>query len=130
MLHITSLFAALLALLIIFLAYKVSSFRRSKKIGIGDNGDKEGMLAIRVHANAIENIPLLLILMAVYEVNQGSSMVLYVLGALAVIARVMHAYGLSKSAGVTVGRFYGIALTWIVIITLAVLNIYKFIIQI
>jgi len=51
MLHITSLYAALLGLLIIFLAFKVSSFRRSKKVGIGDNGDKGGLLAIRVHAN-------------------------------------------------------------------------------
>lgn len=129
MLHITSLFAALLGLLIIILAYNVVAFRRTKKVGIGDAGDKEGILAIRAHANALEYIPMLLILMGTYEINGGSSMTLYILGSLVVIARVMHAMGLSSSAGVSFGRFYGTALTWILTVTLAGLNIYRFILQ-
>lgn len=126
MLHITSLFASLLGLLILYLAFKVVLFRRSKKIGIGDNGDKKGLLAIRTHANAIEYIPMLLILMAIYEINGGSATVLYIIGGLSVIARFMHAMGLSKSAGVSIGRLYGTTLTWLLIITLAGLNIAYF----
>ena len=42
MLQITGLFAGILALIIIVLAYNVVNFRRSKKCGIGDNGDKAG----------------------------------------------------------------------------------------
>ena len=129
MLHITSLFAALLALLIIFLAYKVVTFRQKKKVGIGDAGDKGGQLAIRAHANALEYIPMLLILMGMYEVNGGSSLVLYIIGSLIVIARIIHAMGLSRSAGTSFGRFYGTLITWIMTITLAGLNIYRFIIQ-
>ena len=128
MLHITGLFAALLALLIIFLAYKVVNFRLKKKVGIGDNGDKDGMRAIRVHANAVEYIPMIIILMGIYEVNGGSSMVLYIVGTLAVIARAMHAFGLSKSAGTSVGRLYGTLITWLLTIVLAALNIYQFIV--
>jgi hypothetical protein len=129
MLHITSLFAGLLGFLIIFLAYKVVVFRQNKKVGVGDAGDKDGILAIRTHANALEYIPMLLILMGLYESNGGSSLVLYIIGSLIVVARVLHAMGLSKSAGKTFGRFYGTLLTWILTLTLAGLNIYRFIIQ-
>jgi uncharacterized membrane protein YecN with MAPEG domain len=125
-LHITSLYAAILGLLLVYLAYKVVVFRRSKMVGMGSNGDKYGELAIRTHANATEYVPILLILMAIYEVNGAASMTLHIIGVLAVIARVLHAFGLSRSAGVSVGRLYGTALTWIIIMTLSALNIYRY----
>ncbi len=126
MLHITSLYASLLALIIIFLAYKVVSFRRTKKVGLGDNGDSGGMLAIRTHANAVEYIPIILILMGLYEVNGGSHLVLNIIGVSAVIARLLHAMGLSKTAGVSFGRFYGTLITWLVTLVLAGLNLYTY----
>lgn len=126
MLHITSLYASLLALIIMFLAYKVVVFRKTKKIGLGDNGDESGQLAIRTHANAVEYIPMIVILMGLYEVNGGSPMIINIIGALAVVARILHAFGLSKSAGVTFGRFYGTLITWIVILILCGLNLYSF----
>jgi len=129
MLHITGLFAALLSILIIVLAYKVVAFRRDKKVGIGDAGDTNGILAIRTHANALEYIPMLLILMGIYEINGGSPMVLYIIGSLLVVARLMHAFGLSKSAGVSIGRFYGTALTWILTVTLSGFNIYLYVLK-
>jgi len=127
MLHITSLYASLLALLIIFLAFKVVRFRLTKQVGIGDNGDKKGLLAIRTHANAVEYVPILILLMAIYEINGGSSLVLNIIGVLAVIARILHAFGLSRSSGKSNPRFIGTGLTWSIIITLAVLNILKYI---
>ncbi len=129
MLIITSLYASLLAILVIILAYQVVSFRRIKSVGLGDNGDKDGMRAIRVHANAIEYIPIILILMGVYEANGASSLVLHIVGSVAVVARVLHATGLSKSAGKTFGRFVGTVLTWFVILVLSGLNIYHFLTQ-
>ncbi len=130
MLHITGLFAALLGLLMIFLALKVVKFRRTKSVGVGDNGDKEGQLAIRAHANFVEYVPMALLLMAIYELNGGSSLILYILGGLLVFARVIHGLGLSKSAGKTFGRFYGTLLTWIITIVLSLLNIYLWVAQI
>lgn len=127
MLHITGLFAGIFGLLIIILAYKVVDFRRTKKVGIGDNGDKAGLLAIRAHANAVEYIPMLIILMGLYEANGGLSMVLYIIGGLAVFGRIIHAFGLSKSAGVSAGRFYGTLITWLLIVALAGLNIFNYI---
>ncbi|MCF6300884.1 MAG: MAPEG family protein [Proteobacteria bacterium] len=129
MLIITSLYASILAILVIFLAFKVTSFRRAKSVGLGDDGDKDGMRVIRVHANAIEYIPIILILMGVYEANGAPSLMLHIVGSVAVIARVLHATGLSKSAGKTFGRFAGTFLTWFVILVLSGLNIYNFIAQ-
>ena len=126
MLAITSLYASILAILVIFLAYKVVDFRRVKSVGLGDNGDKDGLRAIRVHANAVEYVPMIVILMGIYEVNGGSSMVLHIIGAVAVIARILHATGLSKSSGTTFGRFVGTLLTWITTLVLAGLNIYHY----
>lgn len=129
MLHITSLFAGLLGFLIIFLAYKVVAFRQNKKVGIGDAGHKDGILVIRTHANALEYIPMFLILMGLYESNGGSPMVLYIVGSVMVVARLLHAMGLSKTAGTSFGRFYGTLFTWIMILTLSGLNIYRFVLQ-
>lgn len=126
MLHITGLYAAILALIIIYLAFKVVVFRKTKKVGLGDNGDKEGMLAIRTHANAVEYVPMIVILMGLYEANNGLPIVLNGIGVLAVIARMLHAFGLSKSAGISFGRFYGTALTWLVTVVLAGLNFYTY----
>ncbi len=129
MLVITSLYASILALLVIFLAYKVVNFRQTKSVGLGDNGDKDGLRAIRVHANAVEYIPMMVILMGIYEVNGGSSLLLHIIGSVAVISRILHATGLSKSAGTTFGRFVGTVLTWLTTLVLAGLNIYHFISQ-
>ncbi len=127
MLPITSLYAAILAVLIIALAYKVVVFRRSKQVGLGDNGDTGGKLAIRAHANAVEYIPMLVILLGLYEAGGGNSMILHAMGGIIVFARVIHAFGLSSSAGKSFGRFYGTLLTWLSTLVLAALNIYQFI---
>lgn len=130
MIFITGLYASILALLIIFLAYRVVDFRRTKAVGLGDNGDKDGRRAIRVHANALEYVPMILILMGAYEINGGNIWVLHTIGVIIVLARIMHAKGLSKSAGTSFGRFYGTVLTWLSTLVLASLNIYQFIIKI
>ncbi|MEO1476891.1 MAG: MAPEG family protein, partial [Pseudomonadota bacterium] len=44
-------------LLVVYLAIRVVSQRLRTKVGIGDGGDEKLGLAIRVHGNATENIP-------------------------------------------------------------------------
>ncbi len=127
MLIITSFYASLLALLVIFLTFRVIKARRSNNVVIGDNGNQDVLQAMRVHANAIEYIPIMIILMGVYEVNGGSNVLLHIIGLVAVIARVLHAIGLSSSVGVSFGRIAGIMLTMSTILVLSGLNIYHFI---
>ncbi|MCK7597048.1 MAPEG family protein [Microbulbifer sp. CAU 1566] len=122
--EITALYGSLCALLVIALAFKVVTFRRGKKVGIGTAGDKEGEVAVRAHANAIEYIPLALILLLVAEINGLSHVWLHVLGASLVLGRLLHAVGFTVGkGGYHPGRFVGTLLTWIVILALAVINL-------
>lgn len=124
MLRFTPIYAGLLAILVIFLAYRVTTFRQKEKIGSSYGAMSEGLqLAIRAHANALENIPLALLLMLMLETNHLTPWLLNTLAVSFVIARIMHAWGLSKSSGVSFGRFWGTAITWLVMLAMAALNI-------
>ena len=71
MLIITALYASLLALIILWLSYNVVNFRRKKLVDLGDGGHDEGIRHIRAQQNTLEYIPLAILLMAIYEINNG-----------------------------------------------------------
>ncbi len=126
MLIITGFYASLLTLIILWLCYQVVAFRRSQRVEIGDGGNEVGIRRIRAQQNAVEYIPVCLILMAVYELNNGNMYLLHGLGIALVIGRLLHPMGFVAKKGVSFGRFYGTALTWLVMLLLAGLNIGKF----
>jgi len=123
--RITGLYAALAALLVVILGLRVTLLRRSTKIGIGSGGDQNLAQRVRAHANAIEYLPLALILLLILELNQTQPLLLHVFGCVLIVARVLHAVGLSTSAGVSPGRRLGIALTWLVIVVMALFLIWQ-----
>jgi uncharacterized membrane protein YecN with MAPEG domain len=106
---LTGLYAALCALLIFALSLRIALLRRKLRIGIGDGGDAGLARAIRAQANAIEYVPLLLVMLLIAENNGASVAMVHACGAGLLLARVLHAVGLSGSAGVSFGRFWGIA---------------------
>lgn len=116
---ITALYAGLLALLLIALASRIPLLRRKHHVGIGSGGNAELSLAIRVHGNAIEYIPAGLILLLIAELNGMPAWFLHSAGGAFFLARIMHAFGLSGSPGYSKGRFFGTALSWLVIAVLA-----------
>lgn len=116
---ITSLYASFLALLILLLSYRVVMLRRKYQVGIGTNGEKVLARAIRVHANAVEYIPICLLLMAFSETQQAPNWLTHGAGIALLLGRVLHALGLSKSVGKSFGRFYGVILTWSVMLLLS-----------
>jgi len=123
---ISALYTGVFALLLIVLALLVSRRRLRTRIGLGVGGDAQLERSIRVHANAVEwGLPVLLLLL-VAEENRASPLLLHVCGIAFILARVMHAAGLSRSSGHSVGRFAGIGLTWLVLIVLAVWNVVTF----
>ncbi len=126
MLTITGLYAALLTLIILFLCFKVVSFRRAKRVEIGDAGDATGLRLIRAQQNAVEYIPIALILMGAYELNNGNHLILHITGMALVFARVIHPWGFISKKGVNFGRFYGTLITWLIMVLLAGLNIGKY----
>lgn len=122
---ITPLYAGLIGLLLIVLSSNVSRLRVRLKVLFGDGGQPELERAIRAHANLTENAPLALILLASVEAQGFSTTVLHVLGIILVVGRVLHAYGLTRNAGTSIGRASGISLTWLMILAASLLAIYS-----
>jgi uncharacterized membrane protein YecN with MAPEG domain len=121
---ITVLWAAILGLLSLALAGRVVSARSSEKVIFGDGASVVMQQRIRVHANFVEYVPLALLLLLLLELNSSSALVLNVLGGSLVVARLLHAFGLSTSTGTTPGRFIGTILTWLVILVASALLLY------
>jgi uncharacterized membrane protein YecN with MAPEG domain len=117
---VTALYAALLALLLVVLGGLVVRTRVRERVSVGDNGNPVMLAAMRVHANAVENIPVALLLMFLLEANGGSAAALHAFGAALLAGRVMHAWGLSQKNSVNRWRQLGMVLTWTVIIGLAI----------
>jgi len=117
---ITGLYSALLGLLVVALAARVVRLRRHYRVGIGDGGQPVLARAIRAHGNLIEYAPLLLLLLLIAELSQALTATwLHVAGGLIVVGRALHAFGLSRSAGTSLGRSLGTALTWLALLGLA-----------
>jgi hypothetical protein len=109
------LYTALLGLLLIALSINVVLARRRYRVGFGV-GTEEGMQqAVRVQANFSEYIPLAAVLLVLAELSGMPIAAVHAAGILLVTSRLLHAWGLSHSAGRTFGRFYGTAGTWLVI---------------
>ncbi len=123
---ITALYGSLCGVFIIVLAINVVRQRRRLKIGIGHGSDHQLERSIRVHSNAIEYIPIALVLLALFEANQGNSYLAHAMGMVLVIGRVLHAQGLGASHGTSFGRFWGTLFTWISILVLSIGNLVMF----
>lgn len=116
-LPITALYAALSGFLIIALAANVVRLRLAKKVSLGDGGHKDVSRAIRAHGNTIEYLPLALILMALLEINGGSSTALHSYGILLVGGRVVYSYGmLVPRSSANLARQLGVVTSWLVIL--------------
>ena len=125
--YVTALYAGIIMLLLVVLAVPVSRMRISTGIGLGDGGNPGLARAIRAHANLSEwGVPVLLLLL-VAELNRAPVVLLHIAGIVLVIARLMHAFGLSRTGGASFGRKYGAGLTWLVLAVLAIWNIWAFV---
>ncbi|MEP7156569.1 MAG: MAPEG family protein [Betaproteobacteria bacterium] len=122
---ISALYAGLLAILVVMLAVVVIRLRQTLRVGTGDGGNRDLVRAIRAHGNAVETIPLFLILLALYEINRGNVTMLHVYGAVFFISRVLHAWGLFSSGGASPGRLAGTVGTFICLLGLAISNLLK-----
>lgn len=122
---ITGATAALTSLLFLYLAARVAGTRHREKIGIGDGGNRALNRSIRAHANLAEHAPFVLLLMLTYELGGGADWLLVAGGVVFVIARVLHAAGLLRTAGSSFGRFWGVVLTWMVLGVMAVANLVR-----
>jgi uncharacterized membrane protein YecN with MAPEG domain len=112
-------------LLVLILSSRVSLRRRLLRVSLGDGDDKELRKRIRAQANAIEYLPLGLLLLLCLEWNQTVPVILHTCGIVLILARASHAYGLSRTGGTSPERFAGTGLTWLVMLAMALLLIWQ-----
>ncbi|MFA6985374.1 MAG: MAPEG family protein [Arenimonas sp.] len=124
---ITMLYAGLCTILVVFLAVRVARWRLRQKIGIGHGGDRQLQMRVRAHANAVENMPLALLLLGGMELNGYNASLIHGFGSVLFISRVAHSWGLSHSSGTSKGRLLGSLFTWLLMVTMAVFAIAGFI---
>jgi uncharacterized membrane protein YecN with MAPEG domain len=124
-LNITPFYAAILALLFIFLSVKTIKTRRAHKISIGDGGEKILLRASRVHANFAEYVPFTIVLIGILEIQSYSLWIIHGLSIALIIARISHAYGLSQLDENFKFRIFGTATTINIMATCAFLILLK-----
>lgn len=122
--EITLLFASLHVLLMLCLVVPVARHRHTQRIGVGTAGDTALERKIRVHGNFIENAPLALLMLALLELCGLPAAWIWALGSALLLGRVLHAAGLSRRSGYSFGRFWGTALTWLVLLLMAMAGLW------
>ena len=127
--HVSGIYIALAALIVLVVSIRVVVRRLALRVGIGDGDDRELRKRIRVQANAIEYLPIALLLLVALEWNQTRPDILHVCGITLIVARVAHAIGLSLSSGASPGRLAGITLTFLVMLALALLLLWQQIVR-
>ena len=111
---IAGLYIGINLLVLLALAWNVISGRRASKVGFGDGGDESLARRIRVHANATEWVPGMLIGLLTLALLDANIYVLHALGIALTLARVLPAFGLTGSSGTSFGRSGGALITLLV----------------
>ncbi|MGZ8928874.1 MAG: MAPEG family protein, partial [Methylobacter sp.] len=117
----SSFYAALSALLIVWLSLRVIKLRRAKKVRLGDGGEPELQVAIRAQGNATEYIPISLILLILLELSGAHLALVHSGGIAMLVGRIVHARGLLT--GNLRYRVLGMQVTIFTLIGLAFANL-------
>lgn len=120
---VTPVYAGLLALLYVFLSFRVIRRRRGARINLGDGGDAEMQRRMRVHGNFAEYVPLGLILMFLAEWMHQSVYVIHLMGLLLLFGRTAHAVGVSHNPQISPLRVAGMVGTFAALIIGAIVNL-------
>ena len=119
--HAAALWTGLNLLLLLVLSILVVRQRQRHKVLLGHGDVPELERASRVFGNATEYVPAALVGIVVLAVVGANPWIIHALGAALLIGRLGHAFGLSRSAAVSPGRFIGALFTWVVLLLTGVL---------
>lgn len=118
---VSALYVVLGTLFILKFLLDVVRLRRQYRVSIGDGGVSDLQLAIRIHGNAVENIPVALFLLVMMEMNGADIWMLHLLGLFFFFGRLMHAYGLRSRT--VLWRRNGMILTLLSLFGMVVVNL-------
>jgi len=118
---ITAFYVSLASIFIVWLSLNVIKTRRAEHISLGDGNNISMQIAIAAQANAVQYLPLTLLLMLTLELNGGFKWIIHLSGILLLAGRVMHAKGLLKNQMKL--RVLGMQLTIFILLALAIINL-------
>ena len=117
-LPITLTLSGAAAILLIWLASRVSRVRRQFRIGLGDGGNEALLRRIRAHGNYVENMPIVLILIGLLELAGGDRRILWGAAIAFILARIAHAFGMDRPSPSRL-RMVGMGLNALILVGLA-----------
>jgi uncharacterized membrane protein YecN with MAPEG domain len=123
---IAALYAALIGILLVVLTLPISRLRGKLGVGLGDGGNPALERAIRVHANAVEWAVPAILLLLVADLTRAPVWFLHACGITLIVARIIHALGLSRKSGHSFGRFAGASLSALVVVALSLWGLWAF----
>lgn len=98
--EVTPIYALPVALIYLILWFRVSSVRSEAGISFGDGGNPVLLQRISQHGNCAEWSAFVLIVMMLAEGSGASALWLHIAGALLVVGRIAHPFGLvAETAG-------------------------------
>jgi uncharacterized membrane protein YecN with MAPEG domain len=112
---ITSLYAGILALILVGLSMRVIRVRRGQRIGIGGGNDEDLARRSRAHGNFTEYVPIALVMMMLIELSGYPAWALHGLGLALIAGRLIHAWSLPAQS--LAGRTVGMILTFAALIS-------------
>jgi len=118
----SAIYAALSALLIVWLSLAVISVRRRHRVSIGDGNNAELKVAMAAQLNAVEYIPITLLLLFAVESNGAPWQLIHVCGITLITGRIIHACALRSDSMKL--RVIGMQITIFTIIGLAIANFF------
>jgi len=104
---VTPLYALPLAAIFLVLFFRVSAVRSATGLSFGDGGNALLLLRIRQHGNFIEWTCFVLILMMLAEGLGAPALYLHISGALLLIGRIAHPFGLKDGNAAHPLRYVG-----------------------
>ncbi|MGL4601152.1 MAG: MAPEG family protein [Plesiomonas sp.] len=93
---VSALYAVLGALLLIKFSLDVVKLRFQYKVSFGDGGFYQLQTAIRIHGNAVEYIPIGVLLQIVMEMNGAETWLLHFTGLMLIVGRLLHYFGMHE----------------------------------
>ena len=127
---ITAFYLGILGLLYLVLGMQVSRLRRGNKVLFGDGGNIKLRSAIRAHANFVEYVPIIVLLVALLEMSGTSALRVHLLLGGLLVARLLHPLGMyvgPRTLQFQIYRVGGITLNWLVLVVAAVLLLWRFV---
>jgi uncharacterized membrane protein YecN with MAPEG domain len=116
---LTPVYAALLALMFVYLSVRTIRLRLKLGVTLGEGGNAELHRAARVQGNFAEYVPFALLLVFFLEMETSSNAMIHLLCGALVLGRVVHACSVSRVHEDLRFRVVGMVLTFAAIVSAA-----------